>query len=196
IAGSLALTYTVGRNNPSIPPLPFFPMHPLDFPGNLLPSERVIFAADDEANDRLLFARLLAPPGPGNPCRFFSSGEEIMSAFLKVLRGSPAPLACFVDVKMAGVSGFDVLRWIRWQDALDSMPVIMLSSFDDPQKLNEAGGVGAQCYVKKFPSAADLHAIISAAQRYSADSATAAAFHLPCNLLLDHANAAWRAAVA
>ena len=171
-------------------------MHPIDFPGNLLPSERVIFAADDEANDRLLFARLLAPPGPGNPCRFFSSGEEIMSALLKVLRGAPTPLACFIDVKMPGVSGFDVLRWIRWQDALDPMPVIMLSSSDDPQKLHEACGVGAQCYLKKFPGAAELHAIIAEAQRYSADSATAAEFHLPCNLLPGHANAAWHTAVA
>lgn len=171
-------------------------MHALNLSGNLLPSERVIFAADDEAGDRLLLARLLEQPGLEYPCRFFSSGEEIMDALLTVLRGAPAPLACFIDVKMAGMSGFDVLRWVRCQDALDSVPVIMLSSSDDPQKLNEARGVGAQCYVGKFPSATELRNIVTEAQRYSADRSTPAAFHLPCNLLLNLSNASSGTAVA
>ena len=152
-------------------------------------AERKIFAVDDEVTDRLLLERLLQQPGLEYPCRFFGSGDEMIDALLRVLRGDTPPLACFIDVKMAGMSGFDVLRWIRCQDVLDAVPVIMLSSSEDPEKLTEARGVGAQCYVAKFPSAAELRAIITEAQRYAEDHAGPAAFRLPCNLLLNAAAA-------
>src|SRR5436190_16428368 len=129
---------------------PINAVHALNFSTFSSNSERVIFAVDDEDDDRRLFARLLEQPGLEYPYRQFSNGGEMMDALLKVLRGAPPPLACFIDIKMAGMSGFDVLRWIRCQDALDSVPVIMLSSSDDPQKLHEARDVGAQCYVTKY----------------------------------------------
>jgi CheY-like chemotaxis protein len=144
----------------------------------------VIFAVDDDDDDRRLLAGLLEEPGLEYPYRLFATGGEMMDALLKVMRGAPPPLACFIDIKMHGMSGFDVLRWIRCQDALDSVPVIMLSSCEDPHKLSEARDVGAQCYVSKFPKAAELRNIITEAQRYAADRSTPAAFHLPCNLLL------------
>lgn len=149
-----------------------------------LSGQRPIFAVDDEEVDRMLFGDLLRQSGIDGPARFFSSGDEMIDALLRVLRGETPPLACFIDVKMAGMSGFDVLRWIRCQDLLDSIPVIMLSSSDDPQKLAEARGVGAQCYAAKFPSLAELRAMLTAAQRYGEDRSTPMAFHLPCNLLL------------
>ena len=159
-------------------------MHALNFGGPDSKPERVIFAVDDDPDDRLMFGRLMAQPGLEYPIKFFATGCEMMDALLKVLRGAPAPLACFIDVRMAGMSGFDVLRWIRCQDALDSVPVIMLSALGDPQKLNEAREVGAQAYVAKFPTASELRNILTEARRYCADRSNPAAFHLPCNLLL------------
>jgi CheY-like chemotaxis protein len=168
----------------------------LDRPAHSVSPERIIFAVDDDAGDRLLFAQLLEAPGPDYACRAFSSGGELMNALLKVLRGAPIPLACFIDIKMTGMSGFDVLRWVRCQDPLNSVPVIMLSSSDDPENLHEACGVGAQCFVRKFPSALELREILTEAQRYSADRSTPAAFHLPCNLLHGFAGTPSRLAVA
>jgi CheY-like chemotaxis protein len=165
-------------------------MHALDNSGSLHSPPRQIFAVDDDAGDLLLLAKLLEQPGLPYPCRLFSSGEQLMDALVDVLRGAPAPLVCFIDVKMAGMSGFDVLRWIRCQDALDSVPVIMLSSSDDPAKPSEACGVGAQCYARKFPSMEELRNIVTAARRYSADRAAPESFHVPCNLLINAAGVA------
>lgn len=146
--------------------------------------EPTIFAVDDEAEDRLFFSRLLAAPGLEYPCRFFTAGTELIDALLLVLRGAQPPLACFIDVKMTGMNGFDVLRWIRCQRSLDEVPIIMLSSSDDPQKLGEARCFGAQCYVAKFPTPLQLRAVILEAQRYSAARLRDTSFNLPCNLLL------------
>ena len=164
-------------------------MHALNFTDHGHPSDRLIFAVDDEAGDLLLLAKLLEQPGLPYPCRLFPSGEKVMDALLDVLRGAPAPLVCFIDVKMPGMSGFDVLRWIRCQDALDVVPVIMLSSSDDPAHPTEAYGIGAQCYARKFPSLEEMRNLIAAARRYSAERAAPEAFHVPCNLLVNPAGA-------
>ena len=148
------------------------------------PSLGVIFAVDDEESDRLLFQRRIAAAGLPYTCRLFASGDELLDALIDVLRGAPAPAACFVDVKMAGMSGLDVLRWIRAQRALDPIPVIMLSSSDDPLFLAEASHFGAQCYAAKFPSDAQLRDILTAAQTHADAASCATAFTLPCNLLL------------
>lgn len=131
-----------------------------------------------------MFERLLQEPGLDYSSRMFGHGEEMLDALLEVLRGAAPPLACFVDVKMAGMSGFDVLRWIRCQHALDAVPVIMLSSSDDPEQLIDARVSGAQCYVAKFPTAAQLRHVLLEAERYSAAHSASEAFQLPCNLLL------------
>jgi hypothetical protein len=76
------------------------------------------------------------------------------------------------------------------------VPVIMLSSSDESQKLNEASGGGAQCHMRKFPSVTELRDIITEAQRYSADRSTPAPFHLSSNLRFSALNAPSRAALA
>jgi CheY-like chemotaxis protein len=148
--------------------------------------ERTIYAVDDDVNARILLGRLLAQPGLEYPVLHFASGEEIIDALLRVLRGAadaPPPLACLLDVKMPGMSGFDVLRWIRCQSTFDQVPVIMLSSADEPDKLLEAQTIGAQCYLAKIPPQGQLRDVIMAAQRFVEASATHRAFELPCNLL-------------
>jgi CheY-like chemotaxis protein len=143
---------------------------------------------DDQEFDRVLFARLLRDTGVSNPCVTFSRGEDLIDALIEVLRGAPAPLLCFLDVKMAGMNGFDVLRWIRCQHACDEIPVVMLSSSNEPRDLGEAHHCGAQCYVAKFPQVDQMSLILREAERVAA-SAAAGPFKLPCNLLLPVAQA-------
>ena len=131
----------------------------------------------------MLFERLLRETGVANPARIFSRAEKAIDSLIEVLRGATPPLTCFLDVRMPGMNGFDALRWIRCQRALDQVPVVMLSSSEETRDLREAHYYGAQCYLAKFPSAEQLQAIISEAERITTASADHA-FKLPCNLLL------------
>jgi CheY-like chemotaxis protein len=148
------------------------------------PSSRLrpLFMVDDEEVDQLLFGRLVREAKIANPVRVFSRGDELIDALIGVLRGTAAPLACFVDVRMPGMNGFDVLRWIRCQHSLDGMPVVMLSSSEELRDLNEARHDGAQCYLAKFPAASQLQEIVMEAERMAAVSPEHA-FKLSCNLL-------------
>jgi two-component system response regulator len=151
---------------------------------NATPTAPTVFAVDDDESDRRLFLRAMTDAGMPHRCRLFACGDDLLDALIDVLRGAAAPSACFVDVKMAGMSGLDVLRWIRAQPGLNGIPVIMLSSSDDPQFLSEALQFGAQCYAAKFPGAGQLREILSAAERHTAAATCCSAFQLPCNLLV------------
>jgi CheY-like chemotaxis protein len=144
---------------------------------------------DDEEVDRLLFQRLLVEAGAEHPLRQFASGEQLIDALISVLRGATPPVACFLDVRMQGMTGFDVLRWIRCQHALDEVSVVMLSSSEEPHDLSEALYYGAQCYVGKFPPANQLREILDEADAAAA-AARARPFKLNCNLLLPSAQPA------
>ena len=106
-----------------------------------------------------------------------------------MLRGEVPPLVCFLDVKMPDMSGFDVLRWIRCQHALDEIPVIMISSSLQTRDLAEAQHFGAQGYVAKFPPPEQFRAMIDEAEAI-AGAASTARFKVPCNLLSTLASSA------
>lgn len=56
-----------------------------------------------------------------------------------------------LDVKMPGLTGLELLEWIREHPLFDSIPVVMWSSSDDPRDLERAAKLGAQCYIGKYP---------------------------------------------
>jgi DNA-binding NarL/FixJ family response regulator len=65
------------------------------------------------------------------------------------------------------MTGFDVLRWIRTQRALDPMPVIMFSSSDDPRDVDGAKELGAQGYLKKYPSVTAMQTVLDEAREFA-----------------------------
>jgi CheY-like chemotaxis protein len=146
-------------------------------------SDRAIFAVDDNEAERALFLQALREAGVKNSCRFFANGEEMIEALLPVLKGATPPLLCFLDLKMPGMCGLDVLRWIRLQDALAGVSVVMLSAADEMPALNDVLRHGAQCCANKFPEASQLQKILTEAEKFSVAANGPAAFDLPCNLL-------------
>jgi len=57
--------------------------------------------------------------------------------------------AVLLDVMMPGMNGIDVLRHIRDDSTLDSLPVIMVSALSDSKNIVESLKVGANDYITK-----------------------------------------------
>jgi CheY-like chemotaxis protein len=133
------------------------------------PSQRsVILAVDDDEDDIDLMKLLFRKAGVEHPIEVYRRGEDLMDALSDILKKSAnafLPLLCFLDIKMPQISGLEVLRWIREQQPLDTIAVVMLSSSEHPEDIKQAAGLGAQCYLSKYPQPAVLKRVIEEAEQ-------------------------------
>ena len=66
----------------------------------------------------------------------------------------PVPGGVILDIKMPGITGFEVLSWIRKQPSFRKLPVVMMTTSVDPKEAAEAYKLGAVFLTK--PDFADL----------------------------------------
>lgn len=130
----------------------------------------LIIAVDDEADDLFFLRQIITKSGIDYRFQPFANGEATMVALSEYARQNPPgemPLVCFLDIKLIGMTGFELLKWIREQKALDALPVIMFSSSDHPEDVDKARDLGAQGYVTKYPSVAAMTTLLHEAQDFA-----------------------------
>jgi CheY-like chemotaxis protein len=59
------------------------------------------------------------------------------------------PDLILLDINLPKVSGFDVLRYIKTNDGLQALPVIVLSSSDRGEDVEKAYALGANTFISK-----------------------------------------------
>ena len=59
------------------------------------------------------------------------------------------PSIIFLDLNMPGLTGFDVLQFLRREPRLADVPVIVVTSDDQPESAQRAIEIGATAYVIK-----------------------------------------------
>lgn len=82
-------------------------------------------------------------------------------AALRAVSSSP-PDIVFLDIRMPKMDGMEVLRDLASADLTRSIPVIMLSNYDEPGLVRESISLGAKEYlVKAGTNPADLGRLVS-----------------------------------
>lgn len=72
----------------------------------------------------------------------------------------PMPTLILLDVNMPGTGGFEVLRWVRHNQSLSDIKVVMLSTSGSPADIKRATELGAHGYLIKFPNPAVLACVL------------------------------------
>jgi two-component system response regulator len=67
-----------------------------------------------------------------------------------------APEFIFLDLNMPVMSGLDFLRWLRSAAQWRTLPVIVLTTSEDPRDVSAAYELGANAYLVKPNSATDF----------------------------------------
>jgi two-component system response regulator len=110
-----------------------------------------VLVIEDNADDRELLQRQLRKSGLDPHVRFIYDGREA----LDFLTGPNAPtlaenlIAILLDLKLPSLSGLDLLRRLRARDDLRATPVIVMTSSNDPQDLEECRKLKVLNYVSK-----------------------------------------------
>jgi CheY-like chemotaxis protein len=121
-----------------------------------VPETGVILLVEDREDDIVLVRKAFQKASLKNPLQVARSGEEAVAYLSGEGKYSnraeyPLPVLVLLDLKMHGVDGFEVLTWVREQDGLRGLPVVVLTSSSDIRDVNRAYQLGANSFfVKEF----------------------------------------------
>lgn len=112
-----------------------------------------ILIADDDEGHSILIRENLAHGGLNNPIVCFRDGQALLD-FLYGAGSGPgaaagAPYVLLLDIRMPKVDGLAVLRRIKADPGLRHIPVIMLTTTDDPREVERCYELGCNVYVRK-----------------------------------------------
>jgi len=119
-----------------------------------MPETGVILLAEDDEADILLIRNVFKEIGILNPLHVVRDGDEAI-AYLKgegqyANRAEyPLPSLLLLDLKMPRTNGFEVLQWIRSEPTLRTLRVIVLTSSEQINDVNEAYHLGANSFLVK-----------------------------------------------
>ena len=116
---------------------------------------RTILAVDDSRDDLLLLERTLSVAGVEHRLLTAGDGVEAEELLEGIEEGSNStfPSFVFLDVNMPRRNGFAFLDWFKSKPRCARIPVVMLSSFDDPSEMDKALALGAAGCLQKPPAA-------------------------------------------
>ncbi|MBO0933209.1 response regulator [Fibrella aquatilis] len=112
-----------------------------------------IYIADDDEDDQFLLQTAFASTGQGCQLKFFGNGEQL----LKQLTVEKAPpTLVLLDLNMPILDGFQTLAQLRSQAAYETLPVVILTTSNQPSDVQRAYEMGANSFITKPHQYADL----------------------------------------
>jgi CheY-like chemotaxis protein len=112
----------------------------------------ILLAEDDDGHARLI-RRNLKRAGVANEVVHVADGQEALDFLAR--RGAFAdrkenpPLLLLLDINMPRVNGIEVLKAIKGDPATAKLPVIMLTTTDDPHEIERCYQLGCSVYITK-----------------------------------------------
>ena len=112
----------------------------------------VLIAEDDEGH-AILVQQTLRDAGLGNPIHHFKDGQAILDFLFRCGPGPHRavckPYVLLLDIRMHKVNGVEVLAQIKANPELQKLPVIMLTTTDDPREVKRCHELGCNVYIQK-----------------------------------------------
>lgn len=111
-------------------------------------SFKTIYHADDDEDDRLLFAEALDELGLSIIVHQAADGQKLLDILPP--SSEQLPEIIFLDINMPGRSGFECLQELRKREgALSAVKVVMLSTSGSPENIARSFELGADLYAVK-----------------------------------------------
>ena len=106
-----------------------------------------ILLVEDNPDDVDLTLRAFRRSRVANDVVVARDGVEAMERLLS--QTQPRPALILLDLKLPRVDGFELLRWIREDEALRVLPVVILTSSKEERDIVQSYTLGANSYIVK-----------------------------------------------
>jgi CheY-like chemotaxis protein len=136
-----------------------------------MPDRALFLLVEDDEDQVILVRRAFRKANIINPLHVARSGQEAMV----YLEGAgpysnreefPLPKLLLLDLKLPGISGFDVLRWVRQQPYLQTLRIVVLTASNEIRDVNLAYQLGAHSFLVKPVDFDDFVRLSQAIQGY------------------------------
>lgn len=131
----------------------------------------LLLIVDDSDDDRAIAVRAIRRAGLPVDVRTLANGREAIEALDPGGAGSgrraaPEPRVIFLDLRMPEIDGFEVLRRLRRSAKTRAIPVVVVSSSDQPEDVRRSYALGANSYLVKRFDGRDPGGWLAEAARY------------------------------
>ncbi len=115
---------------------------------------KTILIVEDEADDAEMLGYAFQKAGVLNPRVMLDNGDDAAAYIAGTAaygdrQRYPLPGLVLLDLKLPRRSGFEVLQFMRGDSAAKHIPVVVLTSSDQPEDIKRAYALGANSYLVK-----------------------------------------------
>jgi CheY-like chemotaxis protein len=119
----------------------------------MIAKELIILLAEDDEGHAYLVEENLRGAGVSNQIVHVCNGQQalnyIRSAGSHAGRIPNGPLLLLLDINMPLVDGVEVLRQLKGSQETSKIPIIMLTTTDDPREIERCYELGCSSYITK-----------------------------------------------
>ena len=117
------------------------------------PRVPVILIVDDDEGHAVLVRDSLEEAGLSNRIEHFADGQAVLDFFFRPDRTSvldqDQSYLLLLDIRMPKVDGVEVLRRLKADKDLRKLPIIMLTTTEDPREVARCHELGCNIYLQK-----------------------------------------------
>jgi CheY-like chemotaxis protein len=130
-----------------------------------------ILLVEDDPADAALIRRGFEQAGVLNPVHHITNGDKALGFLAGVNEYAdrithPLPVLILLDLKLPGMAGLELLRWLRQQRELRRIPVVVLTGDEDLNTINAAYDAGANSYLAKPGERKRISDLVEKIQQY------------------------------
>ncbi|HEY9851937.1 MAG TPA: response regulator [Leptolyngbyaceae cyanobacterium] len=133
--------------------------------------QKTVLVVEDEASDRFPLERAFKQLGGDFHLQVLETGQDAVH----YLEGKepfcdrdryPLPVLMVLDLRLPGMSGLDLLKWIRQQPQFKELPIVALTAYGN-RDLPRAYELGIDFYLLKPAQASSLAEILEGLNLYN-----------------------------
>ncbi len=110
----------------------------------------ILMVEDDEGHAKLI-EKNLRRAGISNKLKHFVTGKQAVDYLFSGDKTNPAPeqLLMLLDLNLPEMDGFEVLKRVKSNEKTRVIPVIILTTTDNPREIDRCYELGCNVYVTK-----------------------------------------------